>query len=123
VAPTVGGLETGPVVQYAEELEAGADSLTLRLQSLGPPGDDAGDRLYDGLLAELSVVSTRAAALSDEYRSKTAIPLAEIAPIIRQATDLSVGVATAFRAFGRDPDVGPIVVDVQSCQAVGAILN
>jgi hypothetical protein len=110
-------------VQYAEELEAGADSLTLRLQSLGPPGDDAGDRLYDGLLAELSVVSTRAAALSDEYRSKTAIPLAEIAPIIRQATDLSVGVATAFRAFGRDPDVGPIVVDVQSCQAVGAILN
>lgn len=123
VPPTVGGLAPGPVVVYAEELASGADSLILRLRALGPPDDDAGDELYEDLIGELSGVSTGAAAVADEYRSKPAIPLTELAPLLREATDLSVGVATAFRAFARDPDVGPIVVDIESCEAVSAILG
>ncbi len=123
VAPTVGGLQPAPVVRFAEELGSGADSLILRLESLGPPGDESGDRLYGELIGELSDVSTQGAALADDYRGEAAIPLTEVEPIIREATELSAGVATAFRAFGRDPDVGPIVVDVESCQAVGQILG
>jgi hypothetical protein len=121
--PTVGGLAPGPVVAYAEELAAGADGLTLRLQALGPPGNDAADELYDDLLAELAEVSSGATAVADEYRSEPAIPLTELAPLLREATDLSVGVATAFRAFSRDPDVGPIVVEIDSCEAVSAIIG
>jgi hypothetical protein len=123
VAPTVGGLQPAPVVRFAEELSSGADSLILRLESLGPPGDESGDLLYAGLLAELSDVSTQGTALADQYRAAAAIPLTELDPIIRQATDLSAGVATAFRSFGRDPDVGPVVLDIESCQAVGQILS
>lgn len=123
VPPTAGGLAPGPVVLYAEELASGADALALRLNALGPPGDGKGDELYDKLLAELSEVSSRATAVADEYRSTTAIQLTELAPLLTEANDLSIGVATAFRAFSRDPDVGPIVVEVESCEAVGAILG
>lgn len=123
VPPTAGGLAPSPVVGYAEELAAGADSLTLRLRALGPPENDAADRLYDDLLAELAEVSTGATAVADEYRSVPAIPVTELAPLLREATDLSVGVSTAFRAFSRDPDVGPIVVEIESCEAVSAIIG
>ena len=123
VSPTVGGLEPAPVVRYAEELASGADSLILRLESLGPTGADAGDALSRDLVAALSDVSTEGAALADQYRGQAAIPLNQVEPIVRQATDLSAGVATAFRAFGRDPDVGPVVADIESCQAVGRILG
>ncbi len=67
-------------------------------------------------------MSTQGAALADRYRATAAVPFSELEPIIRQATELSAGVATAFRAFGRDPDVGPTVVDIESCQAVGQII-
>lgn len=121
--PTAGGLAPGPIVTYAEELASGADGLALRLRALGPPGEEHADGLYDGFLAELSAVSSGATAVADRYRSEPAIPLGELAPLITEATDLSVGVATAFRAFARDPDVGPIVVDVESCNAASAILG
>ncbi len=123
VAPTVGGLQPAPVVRFAEELGSGADSLTLRLESLGPPGSESGDQLYADLLSELGDVSTQGSALADQYRATAAIPLTEVEPIIRQATSLSAGVATAFRSFGRDPEVGPIVLEIESCQAVGQILG
>ncbi len=123
VAPTVGGLQPAPVVRFAEELSSGADSLVLRLESLGPPGSESGDLLYADLLSELADVSTQGSALADQYRATAAIPLTEVEPIVRQATTLSAGVATAFRAFGRDPDVGPIVLEIESCQAVGQILG
>ena len=121
--PTLGGLAPGPVVAYTDELAAGADSLTLRLRALGPPGNEAADHLYDDLLASLAEVSTGASSVADEYRSEAAIPLNELTPLLREATDLSVGVSTAFRAFSRDPEVGPIVVEIPSCEAVSAIIG
>ncbi len=121
--PTLGGLESEPVVRYADDLARGAEDLRSSLEAVGSSGDDAVDRLFDDLLAVLDDVASDAQAVADRYRDQPAVPVGEVLPLVGQAGAVAIDVGTAFGALARDPEVSKVAVDLASCEAAVATLS